>query len=99
MLDHYGATSPAEFFAVATESFFGKPWQLAQRHPALYDELSKYYRVDPRLWLDEPPAAYSPDSAPEPVAAMPALPSNRCARASCASACARISRGTSAGTS
>ncbi|WP_338758758.1 M90 family metallopeptidase [Massilia sp. METH4] len=73
VLDHYGATSPAEFFAVATEAFFGKPWQLASRHPALYDELSKYYRVDPRQWLDEPPA----ESGPEPVVAMPAVPSTR----------------------
>ncbi|GGY08787.1 hypothetical protein GJV26_05000 [Massilia dura] len=71
VLDHYGATSPAEFFAVATEAFFGKPWQLAQRHPALYDELSKYYRVDPREWLDQPPVE------PEPPAVVPAVPSNR----------------------
>ena len=25
VLDHYGASSPAEFFAVATETFFAKP--------------------------------------------------------------------------
>lgn len=54
VLDHYGATSPAEFFAVATESFFEKPWALAERHPALYGEFLKYYRVDPRAWLPEP---------------------------------------------
>jgi len=57
VLDHYGATSPAEFFAVATESFFEKPWALAARHAALYAEFLKYYRVDPRAWLPEPVAA------------------------------------------
>ncbi|MRV72222.1 hypothetical protein GJ700_10905 [Duganella sp. FT92W] len=61
VLDHYGATSPAEFFAVATETFFGKPWQMRERHPALYDELQKYYRVDPRNWTDAPPPAWTPD--------------------------------------
>jgi Mlc titration factor MtfA (ptsG expression regulator) len=73
VLDHYGATSPAEFFAVATETFYGKPWQLAERHPALYDELAKYYRVDPRGWIDEPPR----EAAPEPFVAVPALPGTR----------------------
>lgn len=57
VIDHYGATSPAEFFAVATETFFGKPWQMAERHAALYDELRKYYRVDPREWQAAPVAA------------------------------------------
>lgn len=54
VMDHYGATSPAEFFAVATETFFEKPWEMAERHPALYEEFGKYYRVDPRLWQDAP---------------------------------------------
>ena len=56
VMDHYGATSPAEFFAVATETFFEKPWQMAERHPELFSELFKYYRVDPRAWLPEPQA-------------------------------------------
>ena len=56
VMDHYGASSPAEFFAVATETFFEKPWQLAGRHPDLFSELFKYYRVDPRAWLPEPEA-------------------------------------------
>jgi Mlc titration factor MtfA (ptsG expression regulator) len=60
VLDHYGATSPAEFFAVATESFFEQPWALAERHPALYGEFLKYYRVDPRAWLPAPVAASTP---------------------------------------
>jgi Mlc titration factor MtfA (ptsG expression regulator) len=57
VLDHYGATSPAEFFAVATETFFEKPYQMAERHPALFAEFGKYYRVDPREWQDEPAPA------------------------------------------
>jgi Mlc titration factor MtfA (ptsG expression regulator) len=55
VLDHYGASSPAEFFAVATESFFEQPHQLAARHPALYGEFLKYYRIDPRQWQPAPP--------------------------------------------
>jgi Mlc titration factor MtfA (ptsG expression regulator) len=55
VLDHYGATSPAEFFAVATETFFEKPYQLAERHPALFAEFEQYYRVDPRAWQSAPP--------------------------------------------
>jgi MtfA peptidase len=54
VMDHYGATNPAEFFAVATETFFEKPWQMAERHAALFSELFKYYRVDPRAWQPEP---------------------------------------------
>ncbi len=47
VMDKYGATNPAEFFAVATETFFGKPVQLRKKHPALYDELKIFYRQDP----------------------------------------------------
>lgn len=54
VLDHYGASSPAEFFAVATESFFEQPWELAARHPDLFGEFLKYFRVDPRQWVAEP---------------------------------------------
>lgn len=50
VMDHYGATNPAEFFAVATETFFEKPLEMQQAHPALYAELQKYYRVDPQAW-------------------------------------------------
>jgi Mlc titration factor MtfA (ptsG expression regulator) len=56
VLDHYGATSPAEFFAVATETFFEKPYQMADFHPELYAEFLKYYRVDPRAWMAAPAA-------------------------------------------
>ena len=47
LLDRYGATNPAEFFAVATEFFFEKPRQLKEKLPRLYDELSRYYKQDP----------------------------------------------------
>jgi MtfA peptidase len=50
VMDPYGATNPAEFFAVATETFFEKPAALEQSHPALYAELSKYYAVNPQHW-------------------------------------------------
>ncbi|UUZ49695.1 zinc-dependent peptidase [Massilia sp. B-10] len=41
-------------FAVATETYFEKPWQMSERHPALFAELFKYYRVDPRAWVAQP---------------------------------------------
>lgn len=47
VLDEYGATNPAEFFAVATECFFEKPIELRRKHPQLYEELKTYYRQDP----------------------------------------------------
>ena len=50
VMDFYGATNPAEFFAVATETFFEKPTQLQDTHPDLFEELKTYYAVDPRLW-------------------------------------------------
>jgi len=50
VLDEYGATSPAEFFAVATETFFEKPIELKETHPLLYGELRKFYKVDPIQW-------------------------------------------------
>jgi Mlc titration factor MtfA (ptsG expression regulator) len=41
------STNPAEFFAVATETFFGKPRQLRAKHPELYQQLQGCYRQDP----------------------------------------------------
>jgi MtfA peptidase len=46
-IDPYGATNPAEFFAVVTEMFFEKPRALKRRHPELYEELAAFYRQDP----------------------------------------------------
>ena len=50
IIDTYGATNPAEFFAVVTETFFEKPKQLKRKHPELYKELSSYYNLDPAEW-------------------------------------------------
>ena len=50
LLDEYGAESPAEFFAVATEAFFLLGIDLRMRHPDLYRELASYYRQDPASW-------------------------------------------------
>jgi len=49
-LDEYGAEDPAEFFAVATESFFTRGRLLARRHPDLYDLFRRYYGQDPAAW-------------------------------------------------
>lgn len=50
IFDYYGATEPAEFFAVVSEVFFEKSVQFSHEHPALYQQLKDYYRVDPRHW-------------------------------------------------
>ena len=47
VLRAYGATNPAEFFAVATETFFEKPRRLQREHPELYEMMRRYYRQDP----------------------------------------------------
>jgi Mlc titration factor MtfA (ptsG expression regulator) len=51
VMDSYGATNPAEFFAVATETFFEKPYQLLKKHPALYEQLQRYYQLNPVQWF------------------------------------------------
>ncbi len=51
VINSYGATNPAEFFAVATETFFEKPQELLNQHPALYELLQRYYLLDPRHWV------------------------------------------------
>lgn len=47
MIDAYGATSPAEFFAVVTELFFERPDALRARHPELYEQLAGFYKQAP----------------------------------------------------
>ncbi len=49
-LDEYGAEDEAEFFAVATESFFERGAYLREHHPDLYQVLSEYYNQDPASW-------------------------------------------------
>lgn len=58
VLDTYGATNPAEFFAVVTEAFFERPRALRARHPELYTELARFFRQDP--------SRYSAESATPP---------------------------------
>jgi len=47
LLNTYGATEPAEFFAVSVEAFFEQPHALRAHHPKLYAELRKYFQQDP----------------------------------------------------
>jgi len=47
VLRDYGATNEAEFFAVATESYFEKPRQMKSHAPDLYRELQEFYGGDP----------------------------------------------------
>ena len=47
LLDPYGATNEAEFFAVVTETFFDAPEDLAEELPELYGLLADYYGQDP----------------------------------------------------
>ncbi len=51
LLDYYGATNLAEFFAVASETFFERPKALERHHPELFELLGKYYRVSPKDWV------------------------------------------------
>lgn len=53
LLDTYGATNPAEFFAVATEAFFEQPVALKARHPALYRQLGDFFQQDPTSYSTE----------------------------------------------
>lgn len=46
-LDPYAAEAPAEFFAVASESFFVEPQALLTEYPAVYQQLAQFYRQDP----------------------------------------------------
>ena len=50
VLDKYGATNPAEFFAVGTETFFEKGKQLREHSPEVYREFKDYYGLDPAEW-------------------------------------------------
>jgi Mlc titration factor MtfA (ptsG expression regulator) len=47
LLDTYGATNPAEFFAVSVEAFFERPSALCSRHPKFYAELQRYFNQSP----------------------------------------------------
>ncbi|NLH48339.1 MAG: zinc-dependent peptidase [Myxococcales bacterium] len=46
LISSYGATNPAEFFAVVTEAFFERPLALKRCHPDLYEQLRLFYQQD-----------------------------------------------------
>ncbi len=50
VIDPYGAENAAEFFACATESFFERPEDLRREIRPVFDQLVRYYRVDPSAW-------------------------------------------------
>lgn len=47
IIDPYAAESPAEFYAVLSEAFFELPQLVRAQLPAVYRELSLFYRQDP----------------------------------------------------
>lgn len=53
LLDQYGTTNRAEFFAVATECFFERPRAMRERHPELYKILAEFYCQDIAQWLPD----------------------------------------------
>jgi Mlc titration factor MtfA (ptsG expression regulator) len=52
LIDPYGATNIAEFFAVSTECFFEQPHLMSHRHPEWFGLLKAYYKINP---LDDAP--------------------------------------------
>jgi len=50
VLDPYAGESPAEFLAVAVETFFERPLDLRQRHREVYAILRDYFGQDPAAW-------------------------------------------------
>lgn len=46
-LDRYGATNPAEFFAVLSEVFFETPQKLVDAYPDIYDIMVKFFLQAP----------------------------------------------------
>jgi hypothetical protein len=46
-IDPYAAESPAEFFAVASETFFEVPHELHAAYPEVYAQLKLFYRQNP----------------------------------------------------
>jgi len=50
LFDYYGASNPAEFFAVVSETFFTRAAEFQTLHPVLYRELHRFYRLDPADW-------------------------------------------------
>jgi hypothetical protein len=66
-IDDYAATDPAEFFAVMTEAFFTTPARVAEDYPAVYRELTRFYRQDPRRGVRHRLAPGRARHAPDPT--------------------------------
>lgn len=49
-INPYGATNPAEFFAVVSEYFFTCPKTLQHFSSGVYEQLRLFYRQDPHRW-------------------------------------------------
>ena len=47
LVRQYGATNPAEYFAVVSELFFTRPLDLRAHLPRVYDRLAEFYLQDP----------------------------------------------------
>lgn len=47
ILSRYASTAPEELFAVATEAFFERPWDLHEHHPDLFKAMREIYQIDP----------------------------------------------------
>lgn len=52
LLRPYGATNPAEFFAVATEVFFERPIEMRSMHTELYRVMQSFYKQDPATRME-----------------------------------------------
>ena len=50
VMDAYGTTNEAEFFAVAAETFFEKSRNMEEEHPELYRLLQDFFATDPKSW-------------------------------------------------
>ena len=50
VMDSYGTTNEAEFFAVAAETFFEKSRNMEEEHPDLYRLLRDFFGTDPKSW-------------------------------------------------
>lgn len=52
-LDPYAAEDAAEFFAVASETFFTRPDILFEDFPEIYSQLASFYRQDPHSSISQ----------------------------------------------
>jgi len=54
VIDPYGAEGHEEFFAVSVEVFFERPQALKRDVPAVYEQLTKLFQLDPASWIAPP---------------------------------------------